>query len=304
MGDINDERMELLERQLAERVTRRVRSQLFVLYATAGSAVIFMLGIVGWNMFSEIRKNITDGIAREIKEKQIEIVEQVTETRIIAKRAKQVIQRLEEQLNAFEPQAEDLDKTIKKVNALKITAEDLIAVKVEPLFNSVESLTKQLEVLAKQVRQMNTIASGSEDKPGQALIDRTKSIQNVISDTAETKQSLITARNKTTVFFQFAVGSRRQAEILAAALKERGYIVPGEDREIGAVGKHEVRYFHSEDQEAAENLAEHTNRVLKNLRYPGRDKLKVQAKSFVSYRGKKPRPGVVELWIEIPIMRN
>ena len=297
-----------LERQLAERVTKRVRSQLFLLYATAGSAVIFVLGIVGWNMLSEIKTQITAGIEKEIKEKQTEIVEQVTETKVIARRAKQVIQRLEKQLDEFEPQAEDLDKTIKKVNALKITAQDLIAAEVDPLFSTVESLSKQLEVLAKQVNQLNTIAIASDpdsaNKLGQTPNKRTKAIQSVISDTAEAKQSLIKARNKTTVFFQFAGGTRKQAENLSVALKEKGYIVPGEDREDGAVGKHEVRYFHSEDQKAAENLAKHANTALHSLGYLDSNKLKVSAESFVSYRRKKPRPGVVELWIEIPIIRD
>jgi septal ring factor EnvC (AmiA/AmiB activator) len=301
MRDINDDRVELLERQLAERVTKRVRSQLFLLYATAGSAVLFVLGIVGWNILSAIKTEIIDGIEKEIKKKQTEIVEQVTETQVLARRAKQVIQRLEKQLDEFEPQAEDLDKTIKKVNALKITAQDLIAAEVEPLFNNVESLSKQLEVLAEQVNLLNTITiahdTSSEGEPRQALNERTKAIQGVISDAAETKQSLLKARDKVTVFFQFAGGPRKQTEDISAALKKKGYIVPGEDREVGAIGKHEVRYFHSDDQKAAENLAKHTNTALQSLGYAS---LNVRAESFVSFRGKKPRPGVIELWLEIP----
>jgi hypothetical protein len=304
MGEMGEDRIELIERQLAEKVTKRVRSQLFLLYATAGSAVIFVLGFVGWNMLSEIKTDIIAGIEEGIKDKRIEIVEQVTETQVIARRAKQVIQRLENQLDEFEPQAKDLEKTIKKVDTLKITAQELITSEVEPLFKNMEALSKQLTVLAEQVNQLNAIAisgaPGSGGMPEQKSSQRTKAIQTVISYTNEAKQNLITARNKTTVFFLFAGGPRNQAEDLSAALKEKGYIVPGEDREVGAVGRHEVRYFHSDDQEPAVNLAKHVNSILRSLAYPDRDTLKVRAKSFVAYSEKKPRPGVVELWLEIP----
>jgi len=308
MVEISDDRVELLERQLAERVTIRVRSQLFRLYATAGSAVIFVLGIVGWNMLSGIKTEIATGIKNEIKEEQTEIVQQAIETQVIARRAKQVIQRLEEQLDEFEPHAEDLEKTMKKVNELKITAQGLIASEVEPLFNSVKSLSKELELLAEQVNQLNTIAVAAEpgtgDKPVQERLTRSKAIQSVISNTAETKQNLIEARKKTIVFFQFAGAARKQAEELSAALKKKGYSVPGEDREDRAVGKHEVRYFHNEDQKTAENLARDTVTALRSLGYPDSSTLKVQAVSFISYRGKKHPVGVVELWLEIPAIRE
>ena len=65
-----------------------------------------------------------------------------------------------------------------------------------------------------------------------------------------------------------------------------------------AAGKHEVRYFHNDTKKAAERLANDTNAALRSLEYPV---LNVVVKSFTSYRGKKPRPNVVELWLEIPI---
>lgn len=152
--------------------------------------------------------------------------------------------------------------------------------------------------------QLNTIATAgeivSEGEPTQTPEQRFAAIKSVISDTKDAEQRLIQARSKTTVFFQFAGGRRVQAEALSAALKAKGFIVPGEDREGAAARKHEVRYFHREDKEAAERLANDTTAALRNLKYPERDALNVVAESFVSYRGKKPRPGIVELWLEIP----
>jgi len=304
MGDIDDDRVELLERQLAEKVTKRVRSQLFKLYATAGAAVIFVLGFLGWNVLSEIKTGIIEGIEKGIKDKRTEIVEQVTETQIISRRAKQVIERLEKQLDEFEPQAEELEKTIQKVDALKITAQNLIASEVEPIFNNIEALSKQLAVLAEQVDQLNNIAMAGSQSPGgqpeKTRIARTKVIQSVISDAHEAKQSLIDARKKTKVFFQFAGGPRKQAEDISAALKQKGYLIPGEDREIEAVGRHEVRYFHSDDKGPAVSLAKDANAVLRSLGYSDSNTLNVQAQPFVTYSGKKPPVGVVELWLEIP----
>lgn len=313
MNSDNDQ-LELLERQLAERITARVRPALFRLYATVGVAVIGALGFVSWDIVedikSEIKTDVTNAIDQEIGEKRTEILEQVTETRIMAKRVNRVIQRLEIQLDEFQPQAENLDETIEKVKALNVTSQDLIAAysqQVQPLIANVESLSNQLGALAEQVNQLNTIAMAGEPDSDQESAgssrQRSAAIQSVIVDTKDAEERFAQARSKTTVFFQFAGGSRERAEAISAVLKKNGYIVPGEDRESGAAGKHEIRYFHDEDEAEAIRLAENMNRALANSEFrdhPAR--VDITARSFVSYRGKKPRPGVLELWLEIPSM--
>jgi DNA repair exonuclease SbcCD ATPase subunit len=313
MNSDNDQ-LELLERQLAERITARVRPALFRLYATVGVAVIAALGFVSWDIVedikSEIKTDVTNAIDQEIGEKRTEILEQVTETRIMAKRVNRVIQRLEIQLDEFQPQAENLDETIEKVKALNVNSQDLIAAysqQVQPLIANVESLSNQLGALAEQVNQLNTIAMAGEPDSDQESAgssrQRSAAIQSVIVDTKDAEERFAQARSKTTVFFQFAGGSRERAEAISAVLKKDGYIVPGEDRESGAAGKHEIRYFHDEDEAEAIRLAENMNRALANSEFrdhPAR--VDITARSFVSYRGKKPRPGVLELWLEIPSM--
>ena len=130
---------------------------------------------------------------------------------------------------------------------------------------------------------------------------RSVAIQEVIKEAKAAEDRIVEARKQTTVFFQFADGTREQAKELSAALKSQGYIVPGEDREGGAAGKHEVRYFHEQDQPAAERLAADTTQVLRDQGYPDREELVVAAESYASYRGKKPRYGVIELWLELPV---
>ena len=170
-----------------------------------------------------------------------------------------------------------------------------------------ETVHIEIGALAEQVNQLNTIAMAGELNSDQESAgssrQRSAAIQSVIVDTKDAEDRFTQARNKTTVFFQFAGGSREHAEALSAALKKNGYIVPGEDRESGAAGKHEIRYFHEEDKAEAIRLAENMNRALANSEFRAHPaRVDIIARSFVSYHGKKPRPGVLELWLEIPSM--
>jgi len=221
----------------------------------------------------------------------------------MAKRVNKVIVRLEQQLDEFQPQAENLDETIARVQTLNVTSQDLIAAysqEVQPLVRNVESLSSQLRTLAEQVKQLNSINTAVEPDADtqsvQTSLQRNAAIQSVITNTSEAQERLAQARDTTTVFFQFAGVRREQAQELSAALKTKGYIVPAEDRESNAAGKHEVRYFYEQDQEAAQQLADDVNRALDSLTYP-KDRETISAKSLVYYRGKKPRPGVLELWL-------
>ena len=246
--------------------------------------------------------------------KRDEVRELISETRLKAKEAKDIIEQVQQELIAFRPQAEGLDNNIQKVKILddKIQKLDKISTNLDitsqkysqPLGSSVDSLQSQLKELAIQVDKLNSIVTVSVQKPGgesaQAAQQRKAAIQSVISATQKAEQSLAEKRKRTTVFFQFAGGKRPQAEALSDALKKADYIVPGEEREGGAAGKHQVRYFYTQDKEAAENLAQDATRALRNLGYSISQVPNIEPKDFVSYRGKKPSQGTVELWLEIP----
>jgi archaellum component FlaC len=337
MTELDEDKIELLERQLAERVTERVRPALFKLYATLGAAVIGVLGFVGWDVVTdikaEIKSDIINEIDAEIGAKRQEILERTTETQILAKRANAIIQRVEKQLDEFEPKAENLNETIDKVKSLNVASQDFTAIysqELVPLVSNVEALSSQLSVLAEQVDELNkivarvgemevaqtTVALSEETSPAeddqpepapppeevvevvQQSEQRSMAIQSVISEAKVAEQRLLDARKKPTVFFQFAGGSRDQAVALSDSLQKQGYTIPGEDRERYASGKHEVRFFHDDDKAAAMGLAEDTSRALQVLGYV--DMPDVTAESFVAYSGKKPRVGVLELWLDIP----
>ncbi len=309
--EIDGDKIELIERQVAENVTERVRASLFRLYAAVGVAVITVLGFVSWDIVddvkSEIKSEIVQDIENDIKHKRTEISERATETRILARRASNVIQRVEEQLDEFEPQAADLDETIRKVRALNVTSQDLTASysrEIKPLIDNVESLSKRLEVLAVQVNQLNTLLSGDEvnvaTETQQTSQQRSEVIRSVIHSSKQGREDFSQLRKKITVFFQFAGGRREQAEELSAELKARDYIVPGEDREGNAATRHEVRYFHEDDRASAQRLADDATQTLRKLGYTARNVPDVVVKSLVNYPGKKPSLGVLELWLELP----
>ncbi len=314
---MDEDKLELLERQLSDKVTARVRPALFRVYATIGTTVIATLGFVSWDIVSdikaeikaEIRAEIDESIVADIKEKRKEIEGLIVESRILAKQANEVVLDLDKKIKDFEPQASQLDETILKVNSLNVDARNLVALystEVKPLVENFGKLSGQLQSLAQQVDQLNSIA-GTETTSSEMNVDssetRGNAISSVITETTQVNKQF-RERNKTTVFFQFSSATKGQAEELSQVLKEKGYIVPAEDRETSAVGKHEVRFFHSEDEAEAKALAGDITDALKGLGYPESDNTKIITRSYVNYSAKKPRVGVIELWLDLPFLKS
>ena len=187
-----------------------------------------------------------------------------------------------------------LRETIDKVEAFKEKSRDLVETyerDLTPLNSAVDSLSRQLRMLAVQVKKLND--------PNQSTQQRDDIIDNVITVAQAAEGHLAEARNKTTVYFQFAGGRREQAKELSKLLKGYGYIVPGEDREKVAAEKREVRYFYAADKIAADNLVADLKQALGQLQYEGKI-TEVIPQDHIGYPGEKPRPGVIELWLEIP----
>jgi hypothetical protein len=99
-----------------------------------------------------------------------------------------------------------------------------------------------------------------------------------------------------TIYFQFAGGSRDQAKQISAALKDKGYKIPGEERIDSAAGQHEVRYFYAGQKPIAQQLANDLNQVLQQQGYP---KTAVVIDSGGPVTKSNP-DGKLEVWLEIP----
>jgi energy-coupling factor transporter ATP-binding protein EcfA2 len=99
-----------------------------------------------------------------------------------------------------------------------------------------------------------------------------------------------------TVHFQFAGGSRDQAQQVSKALQDKGYKIPAEQRTADAAGKHEVRYFYAGQQAIAAQLAADATQALQRLGYPSLSVSAVRAGA----PSESNTDGKLELWLEIP----
>ncbi len=243
---IDSDRLELLERQLADRVTERIRPALFRLYATVGAAVIAVLGFVGWDIVTDIKTEaiyqVTRDLDAEIKPQRDEINRLLVESKTLAKQVDKVISDVERQLEKFEPKAAQLEQTILDIGNLEAESKDLdVAWKdfvviyerdIKPALQNIDTLSSELGELAKQVEELNAIAPSrmppNPNTPIQSKAQRGESIKSIIQTTSVAQKDYNVVRKRTTVFLQFA-GARQRARQLSEALKENGYIVPGED---------------------------------------------------------------------------
>lgn len=316
MENNEEDRLELLERQLSDKVTERVRSALFKLYATVGAAVIFVIGFVSWDIVDdikdELKKEYIKEIDADIDAKRKRIDEQVIESKLVSDRVNQTIHAIDQRLIDYQAKIDKIDRTYERVNRiyeqveeLDVDAKNFIDIyekEVAPLSASVKTLSNQIAYLAEQVIAIDEItlsenrAMGDGALPEATVNRRQVAIQSVINQTDQTKQAIEDARERNTVFFQFATATRNEAEELSSRLKIAGFHLPGEERTDLAHGRNEVRFFHEEDEKAAQALARATSKEVASMGYAYPD---IGVKDFTAYSKKKPREGVLELWLDL-----
>jgi hypothetical protein len=99
------------------------------------------------------------------------------------------------------------------------------------------------------------------------------------------KPKLLIGSFEQTVYLQFAIWPREEADAISAKLKSIGWDTPGEDREEAATGLHEVRFNPGvdEDRRAAELLAA-------DLRAAGNSAVTARPVKIIA-------AGTLEIWI-------
>jgi len=85
-----------------------------------------------------------------------------------------------------------------------------------------------------------------------------QAVQSIAQAAQSTYDKVASIQVQPTVWFQFAGGSRAQAEEFSRTLEAKRYILPGEERVGAAAGKREVRFFYPDDAETARRLAADT----------------------------------------------
>lgn len=81
--EVSNETLELIETRLADRVARRVRGYLFALYGFVGTAILAVLGYVGYDIVGGLRQDARD-FARDA------VAESVADANLAARQAKDV----------------------------------------------------------------------------------------------------------------------------------------------------------------------------------------------------------------------
>lgn len=322
---ISSQRQELIERQVAEKVEQKVREQLFRYYRAIWGTATAVLSAFGIGVVVWVYQNAEDFATNAVKP-QVEHAEAtLKEAQEKLNEASIQIIRMGAQLDAVddflirredtmavndqrlrdsqtrittlskevEQKLTDLLKQISdntaQLNAIEARAQE------SARLGNIEDLRNKLDVVAAQVLHLNEgfqILGGAGGViPSTSSVD-TVALEAIVAPTDQRADP--SAPVADTVFFQFAGVSRDTVQRISGLLAAKGYDMPGEERSPVAQGLHEVRYFFAEDARKAEQLAQDVNRILAAEGYIA----EVTAENFTSFPGKKPRGGILELWLE------
>jgi hypothetical protein len=207
-----------------------------------------------------------------------------------------VAKQLQSRLDAVAGQIQSTEETL---NSQRERASELFAGQ-----GDLKQLADQLVKLSEEVKSLDSRFSETFDPmPSAGPVDSTSApavrdsaTQAVIQAIIDDSGSIVTAENaqKPTVYVQFAGVERAVAAALSDALDRQNFTMPGQERTGVAAGLHEVRFFFEDDQAQAQRLVAATNDWLKANNYEA----DVVLRDSTNYGKAKPKPGVLELWIE------
>jgi methyl-accepting chemotaxis protein len=205
---IDSKALELLERQLADRVIERVRPALFRLYAVAGGAVIAVLGYLGFNLLDEVStraERIAGDAIEEVQAKVDEVDRRISiELGVADKLSARVntfVDTSSQALEAFRPKAAQLDTLTKQLDELTQKRADLetrlgqaqaVLVQVEALPATVAELGEKLQTLSEALAQQARLAASEAGGPaaGSSYADQIANISSEVGSVITTAKNL------------------------------------------------------------------------------------------------------------------
>jgi DNA repair exonuclease SbcCD ATPase subunit len=336
LGD--DEKRELIERRLIERVATEARSRLFGSYVIVGTVVISLLGYVGYNIIksmeqaaiaaatarvdevvrqrveplitdidakldqaseglrgterlldqSRTRLELSDELGAEMRRKLERAAETAAEARDQATR---LLDSVNQDIDTAKERIEELARRL-DLDRARFETFFADASSVQQAFDTLDGVIEQVKALGSQVEALAMQAATPAERDYGFSQTQLATLQTSTQEKLESERAA--RATAPVVFFQFAGMPRPQAREIAAALASLGYEVPGEEQVAGAAGLAEVRFFHTGDAVVASRLAEGVAATLERLGLPAKA---ISARDFTSYKGAKPKPGVVELWL-------
>lgn len=292
---MDDDQFELLARRLSDEVRDKVQSKLFRNYLLIGAAAIAGFTYANWDFMedtkAEVRAKAEEAVdaavaaaTSDIRGLEKEVLQQKGRLEAEQARAEALRADVATKLSQLGAEAATIAKLTETVVALQ-DARRLLAEDVEKM----KARTDSLSVLADELKKMAEALGDT----GAANADEYRTIARNVGDAQEEIQA---PKTLATVYLQFAGGARARAQRLSELLAASGFLMPGEERHAGAAGLREVRYYHAEDAEAAKKLGEATDQALKEL---GASARATTVRDLTNWSGQKPKPGVIELWVEI-----
>jgi hypothetical protein len=308
--NVTPEMLELLERRLAENVGDRVERTLKVRYAGIVATVLFVLGLAGYSWIENLvvkaigpvskdaERTIAEmtwqlDLARENKKKLDALVEQIGTDADAAQR------RIESFQTRLAKQQEEFDGTLASINdqlgAVVVRRRELEADLQQNSSSIIAGLGETRGEMASLARLTADLAGlAAAGQPGAA--EQAAKLEAEAKALAERAERAASGERLATVFIQYGRSVAPEvAEALAQNLKGQGYVVPTEDRMPNDA--REVRYFHAEDRDAANQLAAQATVA---LAAPGFPALAVEVRDFTAWTKAKPRAGTLELWLALP----
>lgn len=285
----DEERSELLSRQIADRVAESVESSLRRRYSWIGLVTAFVLGGVGYGLITAVVKDANESVLRaqvllDDSEQKLERIDK------LADQSREQLESLEDDMRATQSRLEGRAKEIDELLSARQQDVDNLgrtARQIEELWASVRALNERLAAAAPMSPEST---NGPGDRAGEASSWKER-IDRQAQETAYVQERIATSR--TTVYIQVARLSNEAAEAVRTALSNAGYSVPDVDL-VRGVPEQQVRYFHSTDRTAAESVGQEASDALKAS---GASDAVVKVVDLTDWPQKKPREGTVELWL-------
>jgi len=309
LSPIDENLLELIETRISKRVSENVEKGLRWRYGLVAAAIIGIVGFLGWNIKTSIDSHIgfavtqvKEDLDKTINELEKEAEDAIQNARVSVEvtavqqgRTGKLMDQIEKSINEFQKKLPVIERLTENFNELE-DQRKRIQVRLEEANYKVIALqgtAEKLAELANQVEKLSNIISRQNPKASKISTD-IKTIEKISRASADAVKK---TEERITVFLQFAGPPRRQVEAISEALSKKNYAIPGEERVEMASNIREVRYFHEADRTAALNLAKDTEAVLAELKYTEQN---VKVLILTAWTGKKPKPGVLELWLSLP----
>ncbi len=279
-------------------------------YAGIVATVLFVLGLAGYSWIENLvvkaigpvskdaERTIAEmtwqlELARENKRKLDALVEQITTDADVAQR------RIESFQARLTKQQEEFDGTLVSLNdqlgAVVVRRRELEADLLQNSSSIIAGLGQtraEVSNLAGLTAELAELAG--EGRPEEA--ERIGRLQAEAQALAERAERAGSGDRLATVFIQYGKSVPPDlAQSVAEALKGQGYVVPSQDRMSSDA--REVRFFHTHDREAANQLANEAATALATLGFPD---LPFDVEDLTTWNKAKPRAGTLKLWLTLP----